>query len=197
MAKKLKILQVASHHLIRAGGAVQMSRLATGLKKKGHQVWCAFNWKGNEIAPGLGTFTPLIEEKIPIYSFRMQRLPKYLHYLKFRRFVREHGFEVIEAHRFRALQFVLRSTAGMKLPALIGNKKNSYSLDREMVRAYASPRIDRIIVNAKVIKDILMREAGVKQENRTQSRQGHSAQPAAVGGGYRQGRAKTEHSAHR
>jgi len=165
MAKKLKILQVASHHLIRAGGAVQMSRLATGLKKKGHQVCCAFNWKGNEITPGLGTFTPLIEEKIPIYSFRMQRLPKYLHYLKFRRFVREHGFEVIEAHRFRALKFVLRSTAGMKLPALIGNKKNSYSLDREMVRVYASPRIDRIIVNAKVIKDILMREAGVKQEN--------------------------------
>jgi hypothetical protein len=115
MGKRLKILHVASHHLIRAGGSVQMSRLAIGLKRKGHEVWCAFNFKGNESVPGLGTFAPLIKENLPIYSFRMQRFPKYLHYLKFRKFVREQGFEVIEAHRFRALQFILRSTAGIKI----------------------------------------------------------------------------------
>jgi glycosyltransferase involved in cell wall biosynthesis len=164
MRKKLKILQVASHHLIRAGGSVQMARLAKGLKRKGHAIWCVFNFKGNEAVPGLGSFEPLIKEEIPIDSFRMRRLPKYLHYLRFRRFVQEQGFDVIHAHRFRALQFVLRSTPGMKIPVLIGNKKNSFSLDREMVRAYSSPKVDRIIVNASVIKDILIEEARVEEE---------------------------------
>jgi glycosyltransferase involved in cell wall biosynthesis len=164
MERRLKILQVASHHLIRAGGSVQMARLAQGLKKRGHEVVCAFNVKGNEKVPGLGTFEPLTREDIPVYSFRMQRVWKYLHYLKFRKFVREHGFDVIHAHRFRALQFVLRSTAGLKIPVLIGNKKNSFSLDQEMIRAYPSRRVDRIIVNARVIEDILIREAGVGKE---------------------------------
>ena len=164
MERRLKILQVASHHLIRAGGSVQMARLAQGLKKRGHEVVCAFNFKGNEEVSGLGTFEPLIREDIPVYSFRMQRVWKYLHYLKFRKFVREHCFDVIHAHRFRALQFVLRATTGLKIPVLIGNKKNSFSLDQEMVSAYASRRIDRLIVNARVIEDILIREAGVGKE---------------------------------
>lgn len=141
-----------------------MARLARGLKKKGHEVWCVFNSKRNEVVPGLGTFEPLIREGIPIYSFRMQRLPKYLHYFRFRKFVQEHGFEVIHAHRFRALQFVLRSTSGIKVPVLVGNKKNSFSLDREMIRTYSSPKVDQIMVNAKVIKDILVEQAGVKEE---------------------------------
>ena len=164
MEKKLKILQVASHHLIRAGGSIQMARLARGLKKKGHEVWCVFNFKGTEAVPGLGSFEPLIKEGIPIHSFRMQRLPKYLHYLRFRRFVQEHCFDVIHAHRFRALQFVLHSTAGMKMPVLIGNKKNSFSLDHKMIKGYSSQRVDAIIVNARVIKDILVNEAGVKED---------------------------------
>lgn len=164
MERRLKILQVASHHLIRAGGSVQMARLARGLKKRGHEVWCVFNFKGKEAVPGLGSFEPLIKEEILIYSFRMQRYHKYLHYLRFRKFVKEHCFDVIHAHRFRALQFVLRSTAAMKVPVLIGNKKNSFSLNREMIKGYSSRRLDRIIVNAKVIRDILISEAGVKEE---------------------------------
>jgi glycosyltransferase involved in cell wall biosynthesis len=164
MEKKLKILQVASHHIIRAGGSVQMARLARGLKKRGHEVWCAFNFKGNEEVPGLGSFEPLIKEMIPIRSFRMQRLQKHLHHIRFRRFVQKHCFDVIHAHRFRALQFVLRATAGMKAPVLIGNKKNSFSLDRKMIRGYSSQRLDRIIVNARVIRDILINEAGVRKD---------------------------------
>ena len=164
MGERLKILQVASHHLIGAGGSVQMARLSRGLKRRGHEVWCVFNFKGNEAVPGLGTFEPLIQEKITIDSFRMQRIPKYLHYLRFRRFVQKHAFDVIHAHRFRALQFVLRSTAGIEVPVLIGSKKNSFSLDREMIRTYSSPKVDRIIVNARVIKDILVNEARVKEE---------------------------------
>ncbi|MEE8382543.1 MAG: glycosyltransferase family 4 protein [Thermodesulfobacteriota bacterium] len=164
MGRKLKILQVASHNLIRAGGSVQMARLARGLKKKGHEVWCAFNFKGNEKVPGLGSFEPLVKERIAIRSFRMQKYHKYFHYLRFRKFVQDYKFDIIHAHRFRALQFVLRSTAGMKVPVLIGNKKNSFSLDREMIRGYSSRRLDRIIVNARVIRDILIKEAEVKED---------------------------------
>ncbi len=141
-----------------------MARLARGLKKKGHEVWCAFNFKGNEKVPGLGSFEPLVEERVAIRSFRMQRYHKYFHYLRFRKFVQDYKFDIIHAHRFRALQFVLRSTAGMKVPVLIGNKKNSFSLDREMIRGYSSRRLDRIIVNARVIRDILIKEAEVKED---------------------------------
>ena len=41
----LKILHVASHNEVRAGGAIQMVRLAQGLKDMGHDVYCAFNIK--------------------------------------------------------------------------------------------------------------------------------------------------------
>ena len=109
MGKRLKILQVASHHFVRAGGSVQMVRLVEGLRQRGHEVVCAFNYKGDEDLPGCGTFTPLIQEGIPVFSFRMQRVQKYLHYLKFRKCIREHHFDVLHAHRFRALKFALRS----------------------------------------------------------------------------------------
>lgn len=161
---RLKILQVASHNLIRAGGAVQMMRLALALKARGHDVHCAFNIRRGDTPPGLGTFGPLHEAGIPVVSFSMQHLWKYPGMLQFRRYLARSNFQVVHTHRYRALHFVLQATRGMKTPALLGNKKNSFSVPRAWARDYGSPKVDAIVVNARLISDLLVRTGRVSPE---------------------------------
>lgn len=152
MHEHLKILHVASHNEIRAGGSVQMLRLALGQKALGHEVHAAFNIRRGDDPPGLGTFGPLHEAGISVASFAMQRLGKYPGMWRFRKFVAAGRFDVIHCHRFRALNFVCRATRGMQIPALVGNKKNSFAIPPGWARVYASPRVDCIVVNARLIK---------------------------------------------
>lgn len=161
---RLKILQVASHNLIRAGGAVQMMRLALALKARGHEVHCAFNIRCGDSPPGLGTFGLLHEAGIPVVSFPMQHLWKYPGMLQFRRYLARSGFQVVHTHRYRALHFVLQATCGMAVPALLGNKKNSFSVPRAWARDYGSPKVDAIVVNACVIRDLLVRTGRVSPD---------------------------------
>jgi glycosyltransferase involved in cell wall biosynthesis len=153
--RPLKILHVASHNEIRAGGSVQMMRLALGLKELGHDVSCAFNIRRGDTTPGLGTFGPLQEAGIPIASFPMQHFRKYIGMWRFKKFVAEQKFDVIHCHRFRALHFVCRATRGMQLPALLGDKKNSFAIPDNWARVYGSPQVDCIVVNALLIKQLL------------------------------------------
>lgn len=155
MLKHLKILHVASHNEIRAGGAIQMLRLALGHKALGHEVQAAFNIRRGDDPPGRGTFGPLQEAGIPIASFPMQRLGKYPGMWRFRQFAAAGRFDVIHCHRFRALNFVCRATRGTQVPALVGDKKNSFDIPAGWARVYASPRVDGIVVNAQLIKRML------------------------------------------
>ncbi len=154
MQKKLKILHVASHNEIRAGGSIQMQRLALGHKELGHEVCCAFNIRRGDTPPGLGTFGPLQDAGIPITSFPMQRLQKYIGRWRFRKFAAEQQFDVIHCHRFRALNFVCRAVRGMQVPALLGDKKNSFDIPESWARLYGSPQVDCIVVNAQLIKQL-------------------------------------------
>jgi len=154
MQKKLKILHVASHNEIRAGGSMQMLRLALGLKELGHEVQAAFNIRRGDTPPGLGMFEPLQDAGIPIASFPMQRLGKYIGMWRLKEFVAAQQFDVIHCHRFRALNFVCRATRGLKIPALLGDKKNSFDIPESWARVYGSPRVDCIVVNAQLIKQM-------------------------------------------
>jgi len=154
--KPLNILHVASHNVIQAGGAIQMMRLARGLKDRGHHVVCAFNIRQDDDIPGRGTFAPLHEAGIETLSFPMQRLQKYGGMLRFRRLLSARRFDVVHAHRFRALRFVCTATLGMKLPALVGDRKNSYPVPRSWAKVYGKDAVDRIIVNAEIIRSILL-----------------------------------------
>lgn len=154
--QKLKILHVASHNEISAGGSIQMMRLAIGLKELGHDVSCAFNIRRSDKTPGLGTFGPLQDAGIPIASFAMQRLWKYVGMWQFKKFVAEQKFDVIHCHRFRALNFVCRATGTVKVPALLGDKKNSFDIPESWARVYGSPQVDCIVVNARLIKQMLV-----------------------------------------
>jgi len=158
--KPLKILHLASHNVIKAGGAIQMMRLALGHKELGHQVVCAFNIRRGDRPPGLGTFEPLENAGIPVFSFPMQKIWKYYGMYRFRQFAAQEGFDVIHAHRFRALQFAHSATAGMAAPGLVGDKKNSFPIPKSWAKLYASPRVDCIVVNARLIKN-LFAETGI------------------------------------
>lgn len=162
--RPLKILHLASHNVIGAGGAVQMMRLALGLKALGHEVYCAFNIRRGDDPPGLGTFDPLLAAGIPVFSFPMQKLRKYYGMYKLRQFLGHHRFDVVHAHRFRALRFVHTATAGMEIPALLGDRKNSFPIPPSWARIYRSRRVDCLVVNALVIKDLLVQTGGVVPE---------------------------------
>jgi glycosyltransferase involved in cell wall biosynthesis len=150
--RPLKILHVASHNEIRAGGSIQMMRLALGLRELGHDVHCAFNIRRSDETPGLGTFGPLQDADIPIISFPMQRIWKYPAMWRFKKFVVEQKFDVIHCHRFRALNFVCKATRDLQIPALLGDKKNSFDIPESWAKLYGSPQVDCIVVNAQLIK---------------------------------------------
>jgi glycosyltransferase involved in cell wall biosynthesis len=157
----LKILHVASHNAIQAGGSIQMERLAIGLKELGHDVTCAFNIKRRDSSPGLGTFALLHKAGIPVCSFPMQHFLRFPGMLAFRRFLARQRFDVVHAHRFRALNFVYQATRGRTLPALIGDKKNSFEIPPGWARVYGSDRVDAIVVNARLIEELFARTGRV------------------------------------
>lgn len=159
--RPLKILHAASHNKIRAGGAIQMMRLALELKQRGHDVYCAFNIKKGDNPPGLGSFEPLVNAGIKVFSFPMQRLKKIRGMVNFRKFLALENFDVVHTHRFRALNFVRTASAGLEIPVLLGNKKNSFSVPARWAGIYGSKKVDRIIVNAGFIKDLLVKTGKV------------------------------------
>jgi glycosyltransferase involved in cell wall biosynthesis len=159
--RPIKILHVASHNSVRAGGSIQMMRLAIGLKQRGHDVYCAFNIKGGDDPSGLGTFGQLTGAGIKVSSFPMQRLRKYFGMFKFRRFLASHKFDIVHTHRFRALKFVYTASLGMDIPALLGNKKNSFPISPGQAKIYGSKKVDSIIVNAQLIKDLFAKTGRV------------------------------------
>lgn len=154
--RPLKILHVASHNTIRAGGSVQMMRLALGLKDLGHEVTCAFNIRADDPTPGQGTFAPLQQAGIPVYSFPMQKVRKYYGMLRFRKFLAAGRFDVVHAHRFRALRFVATAALGLPISAFVGDRKNSFPVPAAWARLYGSRRVDCIVVNAQVIRELLV-----------------------------------------
>lgn len=138
-----------------------MMRLARGLQERGHFVVCAFNIRQDDDIPGRGTFAPLQEAGIETLSFPMQRLQKYGGMLRFRKLLSERRFDVVHAHRFRALRFVCTANLGMKIPALVGDRKNSYPIPPAWARVYGRDAVDRIIVNAEIIRDLLLKTGRV------------------------------------
>jgi glycosyltransferase involved in cell wall biosynthesis len=131
------------------------------LQERGHCVVCAFNIRQDDDIPGRGTFAPLQEAGIETLSFPMQRLQKYGGMLRFRKLLSARRFDVVHAHRFRALRFVCTASLGMKIPALVGDRKNSYPIPPGWARVYGRDTVDRIIINAEIIRDLLLKTGRV------------------------------------
>ncbi len=44
----------------------------------------------------------------------------------------------------------------MQLPALLGDKKNSFDIPESWAKLYGSPQVDCIVVNAQLIKQMFV-----------------------------------------
>ncbi len=150
----MKILQVASHQNITRGGAVQMVRLARGLRERGEEVDLVFN--GGGVLSG--ELKRLEEEGFKVRLFPMERMvPKEM--LRFRRLVLEEGYQVVHAHRDPALRFAFFSLLGTDTP-LVAQRGTTYrpkGLVRLMLR---SPRV-RLIVSVAHAVGRSLEEHGV------------------------------------
>ena len=65
---------------------------------------------------------------------------------------------------YRALKFVYRASFGMKIPVLLGNRVTSYRVPPSWARIYGKQKVDKIVVNAGIIKKILISSGKVRPE---------------------------------
>lgn len=167
--KTLRILHLATHTGINAGGAFEMLQMAAGLKERGHEVVCAFNWRDGRTGQGERNFEPVEAAGLPFSTFRMESfLSRALgDRRRFRQFVQQHEFDLIHCHRPRALRFALE-TLGEKArpaltrpaltrPALVTHRGNSNELDGNARRLYGNPRIGAVICVAEELRQVAIR----------------------------------------
>ena len=155
--RRLRILQVASHSKVATGGAIQMVRLATGLRARGHDVTCVFNRRRRYTEPGDGTFGPLLDAGFRVETFEMAgRRRRWPESARFGRLLAAERFDVVHTHKDRALKFVLMTGSPRPFGALVVNRGVSYPLDAKELALYRSPGIDRFVAVAGGVRDALV-----------------------------------------
>jgi glycosyltransferase involved in cell wall biosynthesis len=155
--KPLRILHLATHSGIAGGGAVQMARMAIGLKQHGHHVVCGFDRSGS--GAGVGNFGRLQENGIVCETFRMKSLWSTLfgESKRFRAFVESQQFDIIHCHKPRALRFALDSLSGGKsTPAIVAQRGNCYPLDAHVQRLFSDERVRAIVCVAEQVREIVI-----------------------------------------
>jgi len=157
--KTLRILHLATHTGINAGGAFGMLNMASGMKERGHEVVCAFNWRDGKTGQGERNFAPVEAANIPFTMFRMESfLSRALgDQRRFRRFVREHHFDIVHCHRPRALGFALSTLRGWDTPKIVTQRGNSDPLDDKARRLYGDSQISAVICVAEELRQIAIR----------------------------------------
>jgi hypothetical protein len=114
--RKLRIQQLASHKIIRRGGAVQLVRLALELKRRGNEVTCAFNCSCLDYRkyPELQV---LHDNGLAVARFHMSASGEKI---RFRDWVLERDFDILHAHRDKALTFACQTLSGCRPPIVAG-----------------------------------------------------------------------------
>jgi glycosyltransferase involved in cell wall biosynthesis len=157
--KPLRILHLATHTGIAGGGAVQMARMATGLKQRGHEVVCGFDRGGLEQEGGVGNFSRLEEQGIECATFRMKSLWSRLFNepRRFRNFVETHRFDVVHCHKPRALRFALESLdASRSAPVIVAQRGNCYPLDAHVQKLFSEARVRAIVCVAEMVREMVI-----------------------------------------
>lgn len=169
--KPLRILHLASHTGVSGGGSVQMARMARGLKARGHEVVVAFN------APSLRrgksrnaeTFGGLPEAGIECEVFSMQSgLAAMLgETRRFRKFLQARDFDIIHAHKARALRFALENIgatgASTRAPMVVAQRGNSSPLDAHTRALMNEARVGAVVCVAQEVRKLVI-DGGVAAE---------------------------------
>jgi glycosyltransferase involved in cell wall biosynthesis len=165
-SKPLRILHLATHTGVAGGGAVQMARMAIGLKQRGHHVVCGFNWRDFRGGEGERHYEPVEKHDIPCVAFRMEKFIATVmgDRRRFVRFVQQQNFDIIHLHKPRALRFALQSLSPeLKKPVLVAQRGNCYPVDEYSRDLLNDPRIKAVVCVAEEVKRITI-EGGVTPE---------------------------------
>lgn len=155
--RPLRILQAASHAKVARGGAVQMIRLAAELARRGHHVECAVHHPRGNLRPLHEAFSELFEAGLAVTGFDQDRWGEVP---RFRRWLQGKSFDILHAHRDRALGFAWLATLGMAQPALVANRGTTYPIKRWTLarRAFRSRRLGAAIAVARAVKQALVED---------------------------------------
>lgn len=158
--RPLRIVHVASHGEVRRGGAVQMVRLAVGLRRRGHPVVCTFNRPADSVVDD--EFADLLEAGVNVVGFDLDGRGERA---RFRRWCKATGATIVHAHRDDALVFTWSALRGLRQPLLVAGRGTVYPLKR-FSRArlcFRSRKVRRVIAVAQAVKRVLVR-CGVRAE---------------------------------
>jgi glycosyltransferase involved in cell wall biosynthesis len=149
-----------------------MARMARGLKSRGHHVEVVFskaNWRpGKHRGQGAGV-AELEQSGIACRAFSMQRalgvLPGGAR--DFRAFLQRGNFDILHAHKARALRFALDnvgtgSTPGTR-PLIIAQRGNSYPLDEHTKKLFGDERVRAVVCVAQEVVRLVI-EGGIAPE---------------------------------
>ncbi len=162
MTSRLRILHVASHNRLESGGAVQMALAAAEMARTGHVVSAVVHERPGD-PPATERFQELAASGCDVRSFPMKGLAAFGARARFRRLVREQGFDILHAHRERALRFVLAALAReprAEEPAIVAGRGNTNPLTSDERRLLVHPAVQRVIAVARAVRTVLMRCGG-------------------------------------
>ncbi|MBN1476377.1 glycosyltransferase family 4 protein [Candidatus Sumerlaeota bacterium] len=160
--RPLRILHVASHAKVARGGAVQMIRLAREQHRRGHHVQCVVHHTRLHRRPLEWDFSEIVEAGLPMISFDQSRWSEVL---RFRRWLRENPFDILHAHRDRALGFSHCATWRMARPVILANRGTTNTIPRRTFarRAFLSRRLGAVVAVAEAIRRALVEQDGVDE----------------------------------
>lgn len=154
---RLRILHMLTHGKINAGGAIQAFLLARELKKRGHDVVMAFSERKGE--PDLDT-----KQKVEHIGCGYVGLPlkSFLGSRALRQLLTTTPFDVVHLHREVALEQFLRVAHHVPDLGAIANVGTSKPPEPAQAKRLNDRRIDRVVVVAKALKDLLVAAADVE-----------------------------------
>lgn len=158
----LRILQLLTHHRIHSGGAIQAFLLSRELVRRGHQVTFAVRERRGECDPDTRT---RVEGIGCIYQGHDLSARRSVSTLR-RALVEKDGttaaFDVVHLHREDALRRYLQAARRAPPIAAIANIGTSKPPDRGQTLRLNSRHIDRVVVVAAALKDLLVCAANVE-----------------------------------
>jgi len=157
MKRKLNIIQIIPRAGCHSGGTLQAYQLARALKEKGHNSLLI-------IKPGKQSMAKAEEFGIPYKTIPMKGEFDFASLMCLRRIIKDFNADVIHAHKGLALTLSLAALVGNRRTALLANRGVMFPLDIFNGFKYRLSRLDGVVCVSNVVRDILIKSSGIKEE---------------------------------
>lgn len=147
----IRILQLYPKGDFFTGAAIQLLELAWGLARRGHHVVLVTR-------PSPEWRTQAQEAGIPHYELPMRHALDLASVLGLIRILREHGIQLVHAHKGLGRTLMLWATLAVPPPPLVVNRGVSFPLGPGSLLAYRSRRVSRVVAVSESIKAGMARQ---------------------------------------